>query len=88
MSFSSIAIEQREKEIKALKTFLVYSFCGSLVLHIAVLASGIGNLLTRVPELENEPIEMTFVEPEVEETPIKEEKSPHLKIINWVLERF
>ncbi|MBW4610053.1 MAG: TonB family protein [Hassallia sp. WJT32-NPBG1] len=76
MSFSSIAIEQREKEIKALKTFLVYSTVGSLVLHIAVLASGIGNLLARAPELENEPIEMTFVEPEVEEAPIKEEKKP------------
>jgi hypothetical protein len=76
MSFSSIAIEQRDKEIKALKTFLVYSTVGSLVLHIAVLASGIGNLLARAPELENEPIEMTFVEPEVKETPIKEEKKP------------
>ncbi|MBW4448346.1 MAG: TonB family protein [Spirirestis rafaelensis WJT71-NPBG6] len=76
MSFSSIAIEQRDKEIKALKTFLVYSTVGSLVLHIAVLASGIGNLLARAPELESEPIEMTFVEPEVKETPIKEEKKP------------
>jgi TonB family protein len=76
MSFSSIAIEQREKEIKALKTFLVYSTVASLVLHVAVLASGIGNFLTRAPELENEPIEMTFVEPEVKETPIKEEKKP------------
>jgi TonB family protein len=75
MSFSSIAI-QREKEIKALKTFLVYSTFGSLVLHIAVLASGIGNLLTRVPELDEKPIELTFVEPEVKETPIKEEKKP------------
>ncbi|MBD0303504.1 MAG: TonB family protein [Tolypothrix sp. T3-bin4] len=76
MSFSSIAIEQRDKEIKGLKTFLVYSTIGSLVLHIAVLASGIGNFLARAPELESEPIEMTFVEPEVKETPIKEEKKP------------
>ncbi|MBW4573328.1 MAG: TonB family protein [Tolypothrix carrinoi HA7290-LM1] len=76
MSFSSIAIEQREKEFKALKTFLVYSTVGSLVLHIAVLASGIGNFLARAPELDEKPIELTFVEPEVEETLIKEEKKP------------
>ncbi len=75
MNFSSIALEQREKEVKALKTFLIFSTIGSLVLHVAVLASGIGNLLARVPELEEEkPIELTLVEPEVENTPIKEEK--------------
>jgi TonB family protein len=72
---SSIAI-QREKEVKALKTFLVYSTVGSLVLHIAVLASGIGNFLARSPELDEKPIELTFVEPEVKETLIKEEKKP------------
>jgi TonB family protein len=77
MILSSIAIEQREKEVKALKTFLVCSTIGSLVLHVAVLASGIGNLLARAPELdEDKPIELTFVEPEVKDTPITEEKKP------------
>ncbi|BAZ37892.1 hypothetical protein NIES4101_38180 [Calothrix sp. NIES-4101] len=78
MSFSNIAIEQREKEVKALKSFLAFSTIASLVLHLAVLASGIGNLLVRNPELEEEAIELTLVEPEVKETPaieeLKEEK--------------
>jgi TonB family protein len=74
MSFSSIAIEQREKEVKALKWFLIFSTITSLALHIAVLASGVGNLLARVPQLEEEPIELTLVEPEVKEIPIIEEK--------------
>ncbi|MDM9385757.1 energy transducer TonB [Chlorogloeopsis sp. ULAP01] len=69
MSVSSVAGLQREKEAKALKSFLTFSIVGSLMLHIGVLASGIVNLLTRVPELEEEPIELTFVEPETPETP-------------------
>jgi TonB family protein len=80
MSFSNIAIAQREKEIKALKSFLVFSTISSLVLHIAVLASGLGNLLARVPELEEEPIELTLVEPEVKETPLTEEKPKEEKL--------
>ncbi|MEA5574051.1 energy transducer TonB [Calothrix sp. UHCC 0171] len=78
MSFSNIAIEQREKEVKALKSFLAFSTIASLVLHLAVLAAGIGNLFVRTPELEEEAIELTLVEPEVKETPaieeLKEEK--------------
>jgi TonB family protein len=72
MSFSNIAGEQRHKEAKALKSFLAFSLIGSLSLHICALASGIGNFLARVPELEEEPIELTFVEPEepeVQDTP-------------------
>ncbi|MFQ4142472.1 energy transducer TonB [Chlorogloeopsis sp. ULAP02] len=69
MSVSSVAGLQREKEAKALKSFLTFSIVGSLMLHIGVLASGIVNLLTRVPDLEEEPIELTFVEPETPETP-------------------
>ncbi len=49
MSFSSTALEQREKELKTLITFLTYSLIGSLTLHIGLLASGIGNLVTKVP---------------------------------------
>ncbi|MFB2769443.1 TonB family protein [Pelatocladus sp. BLCC-F211] len=67
MSFSSIAVQQREKEAKALKSFLVFSFIGSLMLHIGVLASGIGNLFDKLPS-EEEPIEFTIVEPATLET--------------------
>jgi TonB family protein len=80
MSFSNIAIAQREKEVKALKSFLVFSTIASLVLHVAVLASGLGNLLARVPELEEEPIELTLVEPEVKEIPLTEEKPKEEKL--------
>ncbi|OUL29254.1 hypothetical protein BV372_23725 [Nostoc sp. T09] len=76
MSFSSIAVAQREKEAEALKPFLAFSLVGSLILHIGVLASGITNLLTRVPELEKEPIELTLVEPTALETPPPEEAKP------------
>ncbi|MEA5554181.1 TonB family protein [Anabaena cylindrica UHCC 0172] len=70
MSFSSTAIEQREKELKTLSTFLTYSLLGSLAIHIGLLASGIGNLLTKVPE--EEPVEITFVEtPPAEIKPIE-----------------
>lgn len=69
MSWNGIAVEQRQKEIKALKPFLAFSMIGSLVLHVAVLASGIGNLLARVPELKEQPIELTYLDPEVKETP-------------------
>ncbi len=78
MSFSGIAIEQRQKEIKALKPFLAFSMIGSLVLHLAVLASGIANLLARVPEMEEEPIELTFIEPEVKTPPPIETKPEKL----------
>ncbi|WP_088241768.1 energy transducer TonB [Calothrix rhizosoleniae] len=72
MSFSSIAIEQRNKEVKALKTFLAFSVTGSLVMHTALVASGIVNLL-KTPQLEEEPIEITLIELEAEKKPeIKE----------------
>ena len=71
MSFSSTAVEQREKELKTLTTFLTYSLIGSLAIHIGLLASGIGSLLTKVPQ--EEPLEITFVETPPEEIkPIEE----------------
>jgi TonB family protein len=73
MSFSGITVEQRSKEVQALKSFLTYSLIGSLALHIGALSSGIGNFLTRVPQLEEEPIELAIVEPTTEpEKPVKE----------------
>jgi hypothetical protein len=68
MSFSSIAVQQREKEAKALKSLLAFSLIGSLTLHIGILASGIGNLFNKLPS-EEEPIEFTIVEPATLETP-------------------
>ncbi|MBE9056859.1 energy transducer TonB [Sphaerospermopsis sp. LEGE 08334] len=74
MSFSSTALEQREKELKTLKTFLTYSLIGSLAIHIGLLASGIGSLLTKAAiEETEEPLEITFVEtPPEEKKPIEE----------------
>ncbi|MCC5658988.1 energy transducer TonB [Nostoc sp. XA010] len=62
MSFSGITVEQRSKEVEALKSFLTYSLIGSLALHIGVLSSGISNYLTRVPTGEEEPIELAMVD--------------------------
>ncbi|MCW5313487.1 TonB family protein [Nostoc sp. KVJ3] len=85
MSFSGITVEQRSKEVEALKSFLTYSLIGSLALHIGVLSSGIGNYLTRVPTGEDEPIEVAIVdspttEPEkpLEKIPEEPKKEPEV----------
>ncbi|AFY31693.1 TonB family protein [Calothrix sp. PCC 7507] len=76
MSFTDIAVAQRSKEAVALRSFLVYSFMGSLAVHAGVLTSGIGNLLSRVPDLDAEPIEVAIVEtPQAEVT-----KAPEAEI--------
>ncbi|WP_027402237.1 energy transducer TonB [Aphanizomenon flos-aquae] len=62
MSLSGITIEQREKEAEALKTFLIFSFIGSLALHIGLLALAINKFFFKVPEVTNEPIEVTILE--------------------------
>ncbi|MTJ46651.1 energy transducer TonB [Dolichospermum sp. UHCC 0259] len=62
MSLSSITIEQREKEAEALKTFLIFSFIGSLALHIGLLALAINKFFFKVPEVTNKPIELTILE--------------------------
>ncbi|MDM3844932.1 MAG: TonB family protein [Aphanizomenon gracile PMC627.10] len=62
MSLSSITIEQREKEAEALKTFLVFSFIGSLALHTGLLALAINKFFFKVPEVTSEPIELTILE--------------------------
>jgi TonB family protein len=85
MSFSGITVEQRSKEVEALKSFLTYSLIGSLALHIGVLSSGIGNYLTRVPKGEDEAIEVAIVdspaaEPEkpLEKIPEEPKKEPEV----------
>ncbi|MBC1219527.1 energy transducer TonB [Nostoc sp. UCD121] len=85
MSFSGITVEQRSKEVEALKSFLTYSLIGSLALHIGVLSSGISNYLTRVPKEEDEAIELAIVdspavEPEkpLEKIPEEPKKEPQI----------
>jgi TonB family protein len=76
MSFSGTTVEQRSKEVEALKSFLTYSLIGSLALHIGVLSSGISNYLTRVPTQEDEAIEVAIVD-----SPTPEPEKPLEKIL-------
>jgi TonB family protein len=74
MEFSSVTIEQREKEAEALKTFLFFSLIGSLVLHIGILALAINKFFLKFPEVREEPIEVTILETipqEVNQLPVE-----------------
>ncbi|MFM7363785.1 MAG: TonB family protein [Cuspidothrix sp.] len=62
MGFSIVAIEQREKEAKALKTFLVYSLISSVALHTGILALFINQFFRKVPKVTEAPIEVTILE--------------------------
>lgn len=75
MSFSGITVEQRSKEVEALKSFLTYSLIGSLALHIGVLSSGVGNYFTRVSTTEEETIEVAIVD-----SPVAEPEKPIAEI--------
>ena len=75
MSLSSIAAEQREKEVEALKSLLAYSLIGSLALHIGVLTFGSGNFLNKVPEIADEPIEVAIIDPPIQDLEPKQEES-------------
>ena len=76
MSFSNIALQQRERESKALRIFLACSFAGSLVFHLVLLASGVIQYLNRVPQIEEEPVEITLLDTPIEEIEPKEEEKP------------
>jgi TonB family protein len=78
MTFSGYNVEQRSKEVKALQSFLTYSLIGSVALHVGVLASGIGNFLARVPQEQEEPIEIAIIDP-VEEPEKQPEEVPEVK---------
>jgi len=71
MSLSSTALEQREKEAQTLKSFLLYSLIGSTALHIGVFALALSNLLKRIPQLQEEPIDVVIIE-----TPTPQEVKP------------
>lgn len=78
MVFSKIAAQEREKAAE-IRSFLAFGLIGSVALHIGVLGFGMNTLLDRVPELEDEPIELTLIEPPtLEEKLVLEaiEKSP------------
>jgi TonB family protein len=62
MGFSIVTIEQREKEAKALKSFLLYSLISSVALHTAVLALFINKFFLKAPEVTEAPIEVTILE--------------------------
>ena len=61
MSFSSKVSDLREKEQKVLRSFLVFSFMGSLVLHILVLT--LSSLWFRTPRFAEKPIDVIIVDP-------------------------
>ncbi|MBD2667108.1 hypothetical protein B6N60_03559 [Richelia sinica FACHB-800] len=81
MSFSGTAVEQREQELKTIKTFLVYSLLGSLALHISLLVSGLGNLLLKVPDIAEEPLEVTILDTPLKPEPIQEVEPPQPDVV-------
>lgn len=72
MGLSSIAVQQREKEDEALKSFIVFSLVGSVGLHVAVLSTS--NFWVRETKLAEEPIEVIVLD-----TPPKVEAAPEPK---------
>ena len=52
----------------------------SLVFHLTLLASGIVNYLNRVPEIEEETVEITLLDTPIEEIEPKEEEKPEPEI--------
>ncbi|MGF1672845.1 MAG: TonB family protein, partial [Rivularia sp. (in: cyanobacteria)] len=58
------------------RIFLACSLVGSLLFHIVLLASGIGRLLSRIPQVEEEPVEITLLDIPIEEIEPKEEIKP------------
>ena len=81
MSISIFCIEQRQKEQQALRKFLLFSFVGSAVFHVAM-AFGIGWLWQRQPEIADDPIEVMVVEkPDTEEKPLVDTPKPEPKLV-------
>ena len=94
MSFASTALRQRKRESKALRFFLTCSLAGSLLFHLALLASGIGKyLLNKAPSIEDEPVEITLLDTPIEEIEpepnevVKPKPKPEAKKIEPKLEK-
>ncbi|MDV2997134.1 MAG: hypothetical protein N4J56_006839 [Chroococcidiopsis sp. SAG 2025] len=62
MGSDNIAIQQREKEARSLKTLLACSLVGSLALHVGLLYAGIDKLWQR-NSTQPKPIEVVIVDP-------------------------
>ncbi|WP_421654600.1 energy transducer TonB family protein [Leptothermofonsia sp. ETS-13] len=68
MNSSESVVQQRQKEGRALKIFLISSLIGSLALHAAAMTFKVGNFWSVIPEVpENDEMELV-----VEETPPEE----------------
>lgn len=63
MGSDNIAIQQREKEARSLKTLLACSLVGSLALHVGLLYAGIDKLWQRNFTQKEKPIEVVIVDP-------------------------
>ncbi len=74
MGLSSIAVQQREKEDDALKSFIVFSLVGSVGLHVAVLS--LSNFWVKETKLAEELIEVIVLD-----TPSVEAAKPEPKPI-------
>lgn len=75
MNFSGASLKQREKEGVALRSFILYSFIGSLALHIGLIAYGIGHFFGNVSEVEDELFEINLLEKPPEEIKAEPEKT-------------
>jgi len=78
---SSVAVEQREREAKVLRSSLALYLVGSVVLHAGALVVGLNAPWNRALIPEDEPIEFVLVEPpEIEEVPEPEQKVPEPEV--------
>lgn len=78
MGSDNIAIQQREKEARSLKTLLAYSLVGSLALHVGLLYAGIDKLWQRNFTQKEKPIEVVIVDPPKKPEVKKPEPKPEL----------
>ncbi len=77
MGLSSIAVQQREKEGEALKSFIVFSLIGSVGLHIAVLS--LSSFWVKETKLAEEPIEVIILDtPSAEAAKLEPKPTPKI----------
>lgn len=77
MGLSSIAVQQREEEGEALKSFIVFSLVGSVGLHVAVLS--LSSFWVKETKLAEEPIEVIILDnPSVEVAKLEPKPTPKI----------